>query len=256
MRTANPMFRGNAFAVVGVRDEADDRARLTVAGTMRKAVVLAVLLLAAAWYVWRHALYLPLSAEGLAAVGGGIAMVFGVVTYLRREWAGITSPVFAMCIGMLVGGMSSYLARTIGAPVGIAVMGSPAAFVVMLWLYNRRVLHPSDPLRMSLNIVTGGMFLLYLLTFVMQPLGVDIPVLVLEPVAITLCALTVSVAALNLTLDVEEIERAARESASAEFEWFGAFALLVTLVWMYPESIRLLARVHARVLRGGPLDDD
>jgi uncharacterized YccA/Bax inhibitor family protein len=255
MHTANPILRTRALspatagaaatpARAGV--EAGREPVMTLAGVLGKVAVLLVLVVLSTLAVWRNVYYMPLSAEGWGTLGCGIGMVFGVLIVLRPTWAGVLAPVVAMCVGLTVGGMSAYIERIGGGPVGIAVVASPIAMVVLLWMYRAGIVHPRERTRAVSNVVTGGIVLLFLLSFVLQPWVIGVPVLAFSPAGAVLCAIVLAVAGLNLVLDVGAVRASARAGAPVELEWYAAFALLVSLVWMYPEMVRMLARAYSR----------
>lgn len=248
MRTANPVLRDPLLLQVAPAGQP----AMTLHGVLGKAMALACLVAVAFFIPWQRLLYQPLSAEALAACGMGIGMIFSAIAWMRRDWAGLVAPVVALCVGLLLGGMSAYLHREVGGLVGIALVGSPAAFGVLLWLHHAHLAEPGERVRACLNVVTGALFLLYLVTFALQPIELlRMPLLLTEPVGAMFCVLVVSVAALNLVLDFDRVGEVVRAGASEELEWYAAFGLLISLVWMYPESIRLVTRLHSRVRRSG-----
>ena len=197
-------------------------------------VGIVLLSLAAAW---RGAKVYPLSAEAWWALGLGSAMVFGVLTYLRHRWAPFTAPIVALSVGVSLGGLSAYLQRESGGFFGIAVLGAVATFPVTLWLLHQRVIPATDRVRIVVHAVAGALFLLHLTRWALVPAGVGMPGLLgVGPVGIAFCALLAAVAAVNLALDLQVVaggmdDGRNDEAELAALQWYGAFALLVTMLW-------------------------
>jgi uncharacterized YccA/Bax inhibitor family protein len=181
-------------------------------------------------------------------MAGAIAgLVLGLVTSFARRFAFVTAPLYALAEGAFLGWISH---RTeVGAPgaVKTAVLGTFGTTFARLAIYRLRIITVTENFRLGVAAATGGLALLYLLTFVLGLFGVRVPYVHesgLIGIGITLFA--IGVAAMNLVLDFDYIEQAAERGAPKYLEWYGAFALMVTLVWLYMEILRLLSKLRSR----------
>ncbi len=258
LRNSNPFFTPRAFAFSGPQGAAPDLAlspagvrtgggprALTIDGVVGKAAVLLALLVLSAGVTWARvisddgvdAAALPL-AIGAALVG----LVLALVTGFRPAAARFTAPAYALVEGVLVGAISGIYAFLYDGVVPLAVGLTFGVLAVLLALYRARVIRVTERFRSVVVAATGAIFLVYLVNLVLGLFGVSVPFLhQTGPIGIGISLVIVAVAALNLLLDFDFIERSARAGADARLEWFAAFGLLVTLVWLYLEILRLLA---------------
>jgi len=243
MRSGNPILKEDTFAPVG------RGAVMTVQGTVTRALILLVLAVAGASTVWGRALAEP----GSGVVGVGIAagvlggLVMAIATILRPAWAPVTAPIYALLEGVFLGAISAiFEARYPGIAIQAVALTFGTAFA-MLALYKAGILRATPAFTRGVVAATGAIFLLYLASFVLRLFGVEMPFLHdAGPIGILISVAIVAVAALNLVLDFDLIERGAAGGAPRYMEWYGAFALMVTLVWLYLEILRLLARLQRR----------
>lgn len=224
--------------------------RMTLNGTILKTGVLLGLLLASAMVPWfwlgagdptaDPGPYLPFLLTGLV---GGLVMLFA--TIFRPQWAHLTAPGYALFEGLLVGAVSALYASAYEGIVSQAVLATIGVAAGMLLLYSNRIITVTDRLRRGVIAATFGIMAVYLLSFVMRLFGASIPLLHdTGPLGIGISLLIVGVAAFNLLLDFDYIERGVRNGAPKHGEWYGAFGLVVTLVWLYLELLRLLAKLR------------
>jgi uncharacterized YccA/Bax inhibitor family protein len=229
------------------RPPADYQA-MTVGGTISATAVLLVVLLMGGGIGWTQVktvegqissfpgwLLLPL----LAALGVAILTIF------KPRLARFTSPVYALLEGLVLGAIShAYEAQWNGIVVQ-AVGLTVAVLSIMLFLYGTRVIKVTDRLRTGIIAATGAVFVVYLVAMVFSLFGVRVSFLNDGgPMAILFSLVVVGIAAMNLVLDFDFIERGAAAGAPKYMEWFGAFGLLVTLVWLYIELLRLLGNLR------------
>ena len=243
-RSGNPAF--NAFSRVsraGFGAEA-----MTVQGAVNKSFLLLVVLMACALLPWSQA-----TGGNLQAVGGEmmLGLIGGLVLALIVSFKPTTAPYlsvpYAALEGLVLGGIS---AQFNASYPGIAIEAVGATFavtMVMLVLYRARVIRVTDRFRAMVIGATGGIFLLYLASWILGFFHVVVPFInSASPLGIGFSVLVVLIAAFNLALDFDMIERGAAGGAPKYMEWYGAFALMVTLVWMYLEMLRLLSKLQRR----------
>ena len=248
-RSGNPMFRSNAFQPDATFDETDSTQRMTLAGAINKTGILLVLCLVSAGYVWNQFFQSsePPAVNGLMMLGllGGLAMA--IVTIFKRQWAGLTAPAYALLQGLALGGISAMFELQYPGIV-IQAVGLPFGTLAMLLLaYKTGLIKPTENFRLMIVAATGGIALLYLVSFVMGFFGSSVGFIHSNGLfGIGFSLFVVAIAALNLVLDFDFIEAGAEQGAPKYMEWYGAFSLMVTLVWLYLEILRLLAKLRSR----------
>ena len=248
-RSGNPMFRSNAFQPDATFDETDSTQRMTLAGAINKTGILLVLCLVSAGYVWNQFFQSsePPAVNGLMMLGllGGLAMA--MVTIFKRQWAGLTAPAYALLQGLALGGISAMFELQYPGIVIQAVGLTFGTLAVLLLAYKTGLIKPTENFRLMIVAATGGIALLYLVSFVMGFFGSSVGFIHSNGLfGIGFSLFVVAIAALNLVLDFDFIEAGAEQGAPKHMEWYGAFSLMVTLVWLYLEILRLLAKLRSR----------
>ena len=248
-RSGNPMFRGNAFQPDATFGETDSTQRMTLAGAVNKTGILLVLCLVSAGYVWNQFFQSsePPAVNGLMMLGllGGLAMA--IVTIFKRQWAGLTAPAYALLQGLALGGISAMFELQYPGIVIQAVGLTFGTLAMLLLAYKTGLIKPTENFRLMIVAATGGIALLYLVSFVMGFFGSSVGFIHSNGLfGIGFSLFVVAIAALNLVLDFDFIEAGAEQGAPKYMEWYGAFSLMVTLVWLYLEILRLLAKLRSR----------
>ena len=248
-RSGNPMFRSNAFQPDATFDETDSTQRMTLAGAINKTGILLVLCLVSAGYVWNQFFQSsePPAVNGLMMLGllGGLAMA--IVTIFKRQWAGLTAPAYALLQGLALGGISAMFELQYPGVVIQAVGLTFGTLAMLLLAYKTGLIKPTENFRLMIVAATGGIALLYLVSFVMGFFGSSVGFIHSNGLfGIGFSLFVVAIAALNLVLDFDFIEAGAEQGAPKYMEWYGAFSLMVTLVWLYLEILRLLAKLRSR----------
>ncbi len=247
MRTANPALNDRVFrdATVGSFED-----RMTIEGTVNKTgllLICAVLTAAWTWHLYMQsrdaAVVAPFTLVG--AIGG---LIIGWVTIFKKNWAPITGPIYALLEGLVLGGVSAIF--EVRFP-GIAIQAVSLTFgtlVVLLLVYRTRLIPVTQNFRLGVVAATGGIFFVYLITMVLGFFGIQFGSSIYGAglVGIGFSVFVVIIAALNLVLDFDFIERGAQSGAPKYMEWYGAFGLMVTLIWLYLEILRLLAKARRR----------
>jgi uncharacterized YccA/Bax inhibitor family protein len=221
---------------------------MTVSGTVNKTGILTLCVIASAAWTWTRAFNNGVeSVMGLVAIGAIGGLIFALVTTFKSAWSPITAPIYAVLEGLVLGGISAiYEQQFKGLPMQ-AVGLTFGVLIALLLVYRTGVIRVTDKFRMGVVAATGGIFAFYLLTWILGFFGVRFPSLWgSSPLSIGISVVIVIVAALNLVLDFDFIERGAAAGAPKYMEWYGAFGLMVTLIWLYLEILRLLAKLRSR----------
>lgn len=247
MRSANPALRADTFEKAARADAGSDR--MTVNGTIGKTTLLLLLLVVTAGWTWSR--FMPdRNVETIYPfmIGGAIGgLVFAFATIFKPTWAPVTAPVYAALQGLFVGGLSAILEAQFPGIVLQAVLLTFGVMLTMLLAYRAGVIKVTRKFRMGLVAATGGIFLIYMATWVLGFFGVSIPYIHGSgPIGIGFSVVVIIIAALNLVLDFDFIETGAEMGAPKHMEWYGAFGLIVTLVWLYIEILRLLSKLNRR----------
>ncbi|HTP78970.1 MAG TPA: Bax inhibitor-1/YccA family protein [Bacteroidota bacterium] len=247
MRTANPALNAKTFE--GFDAVADAEGRMTLQGTVNKTAIMLLLLLAAACYTWSLFFessnirpVVPWLLVGL--VGGGI---LGFVTVFKKTWAPVLAPAYAVCQGLVLGAISSVMELQYPGIVIQAVALTFGTLFCLLIAYSSGLIKPSENFRLGVASATGAIALIYIVDIGLRLFGIPIPFIHDSGlIGIAFSLFVVAVAALNLVLDFDFIENGAAEGAPRYMEWYGAFGLMVTLIWLYLEILRLLAKGRSR----------
>ena len=244
MKTSNPALNVNSFRV----DQAVSGEEMTLTGTVNKTGVLLICVVATAAWSWSRFFRastsdaaLPL---GIGLVGG---FVVAMVTIFKKEWSPITAPLYALLEGLALGGISAMFERRYH---GIAIQAVGLTFgtlFVLLMAYQSGVIRVTEKFKLGVVAATGGIAVFYLAQFVLGFFGVHFAALNGSGLlGIGFSVVVVIVAALNLVLDFDFIESGVSAGAPKYMEWYGAFGLIVTLVWLYLEILRLLSKINDR----------
>jgi uncharacterized YccA/Bax inhibitor family protein len=245
LRTNNPVFPAHFYDDWAYRR--DVRTTMTVEGTALKSLVLlAVLMLTAAWS-WTQVANQQL-AGGLvmgAALGGFVVAIF---TTFRPTAAPITAPIYAALQGVFLGAISKIIDMRYHGIASQAVMLTFGVMLLMLFIYATGLIRVTPRLTAAIVAATGALCLVYLAMFLLRIFHVtDFDPFTANPMlGIALSVGIVALAAFNLLLDFEFIQQGSRAGAPKAMEWYGAFGLMVTLVWLYLEIIRLLRLLNDR----------
>ena len=174
-----------------------------------------------------------------------LMVVMALVTTFKREWSAVTAPVYALLEGLFLGGLSAMLElRFPGIAIEAVALTFGTAFC-MLMAYRSGLIRATQKFTMGIAAATGGIALVYLVTMVIGFFGVQVPLIYGSgPIGILFSLVVVVIAALNLILDFSVIEEGAANGAPRYMEWFAAFGLMVTLIWLYLEMIRLLSKLR------------
>ena len=246
MRTSNPALKGDFLRTQAGAFGAD---AMTVSGTVNKAGILSICVIATAAWTWNRFLNSPspevvLPSIMIGAIGG---FVLALVTIFKKEWSPVTAPAYALLEGLVLGGVSAMFELRFPGIAMQAVGLTFGTLIALLLAYRSGLIRVTDKFRLGVVAATGGIAVFYLITFVLGFFGVHFSSIYGSGlVGIGFSVVVVIVAALNLVLDFDLIESGARAGAPKYMEWYGAFALMVTLIWLYLEIIRLLSKLRSR----------
>ncbi len=242
-RTSNPALNPKAFQGTVAAGEA-----MTLQGTVNKTGILLILTAASAAWTWERFAVAGSPAVMPLLIGGAIGgFIVALVTIFKKEWSPVTAPIYALLEGLVLGGIS---ASVNAAAQGIAIEAVSLTFgtlVVLLLAYTSRIISVTQKFRLGVIAATGAIALVYLGTIVLGFFGVHtFSIYGSGAIGIAFSAFVVVIAALNLVLDFDFIENAARMGVPKYMEWYGAFGLMVTLIWLYLEILRLLVKLRGR----------
>lgn len=243
MRSGNPALKADTFAGAYAAAGAE---QMTLGGTVNKTALSLVILLITASYIWNRGAQDPfLGAWILGSVVAGF--VVAMVTVFKQTWAPITTPIYAALEGIALGGISVVFEARYPGIVSQAVFLTFGTLGALLVAYRSGMIKATENFKLGVVAATGGIALVYLLSFVLGMFGVSMPVVNSSgPIGILFSVFVVVLAAFNLVLDFDFIETGVNRGAPKYMEWYGAFGLLVTLVWLYLEILRLLAKLQGR----------
>jgi uncharacterized YccA/Bax inhibitor family protein len=244
MRTTNPALNDRVFQ--GERAFGDS---MTLQGTVNKTGVLLICTVATAAWTWNLFLHThdPATLAPLVMVGAIGGFIAALVTIFKKTWAGVTAPIYALLEGLFLGGISAmFEARFPGIAIE-AVSLTFGTMVVLLLAYRSGLIPVTEKFRLGVVAATGGIVLIYVLSFILGFFGIHFTTIYgAGPIGIGFSVFVVIIAALNLVLDFDFIESGVRAGAPKYMEWYSAFGLMVTLIWLYLEMLRLLSKVRSR----------
>jgi uncharacterized YccA/Bax inhibitor family protein len=240
MATSNPAMNEAVYLRAG-RSETSTNA-MTLQGSVTKTAILLLMLLVAAAFAWSQATTL---AYGLLIAGSIGGFIVAMITIFKPNFSPITAPIYAALEGLLMGAISAVFEANYPGIVIQAVGLCIGVLAVMLFLFGTGIIRATEKFKIGVIAATGAICLVYLVDMVMSFFGTHIP-FIHEGGAfgIGFSLVVVVIAALNLILDFDFIEKGVQQQAPKYMEWYGGFSLLVTLIWMYLEILRLLAKMR------------
>ena len=245
MRTSNPALNARAFQGEG----AGIGEAMTLQGTINKTGLLLVCVVGTAAWTWNIFMHAG-NAQAVMPyllIGGIGGFIFALVTIFKKTWAPVTAPVYALLEGLVLGSISAMFEVRYH---GIAIQAVSLTFGTMFALllaYRSGLIPVTQNFNLGIIAATGGIALFYLAQIVLGFFGIHFTAVNGSgPIGIAFSVFVVIIAALNLVLDFDFIENAVTAGAPKYMEWYGAFGLMVTLIWLYLEILRLLAKLRSR----------
>lgn len=251
MRSGNPALNSNTFLNVdtGTVVGGDSQA-MTLAGTVNKTAILLMLTLVTASYTWSQFTG-PESLPALMpyAWGGAIGgLILALITVFKKTWSPVTAPLYALVEGLFLGAISAIFEMQFPGIVMQAVGLTFGTLAALLIAYKSGLIKATENFKLGVVAATGGIALLYLVNIGMRLFGFEGMGFIHDSgwMGIAFSGFVVVIAALNLVLDFDFIESGVEAGAPKYMEWYGAFGLVVTLIWLYLEILRLLAKLQSR----------
>ena len=243
MRTSNPALNSGTFEGVS----AQPGQTMTINGTVNKTAVLLVLVTCGAVFTWQEFTTSPDKAAPWIVAGGIGGFIVALITCFKKSIAGFTAPLYAVLEGLLLGGVSAMYETRFHGIVFQAVVLTFGTLLALLLAYRSGLIRATENFKLGVFAATGAIALLYLVGFVLSFFKIGIPYIHESGlVGIGFSVFVVVIAALNLVLDFDFIEQGAQQRVPKYMEWYAGFGLLVTLVWLYLEILRLLAKLASR----------
>jgi uncharacterized YccA/Bax inhibitor family protein len=223
---------------------------MTETGTLNKFFLLFLLVMASASLTWK-AFYDGVNVMPYVLGAAILGFITAMVVIFKKEWAAYVTPVYALFEGVVLGGISAtynnVFAKSAPGIVTQAVLLTFGVVIAMYVLYRFRIIKVTDKLRSIIFTATAGIAIFYLLSIVLSFFHINIGFINEgSALGIGFSLVVVVIAAMNLLLDFDMIEKGVAAGAPKYMEWYGAFGLLVTLVWLYLEILRLLAKLANR----------
>ncbi len=239
MRSGNPALSSKTFQnIEGIGTE-----KMTIEGTVNKTAMSLLLLMATASYTWMN------PSLGLMILGFIGGFIMAIITIFKKTWAPYTVSGYALLEGLALGGVSRIFEENYPGIASQAIFLTFGILAALLLAYKTGVIKPTENFKLGVFAATGGIFIMYFISFIMSIFGSGMSIM--NPnnasmMSIGFSLFVVVIASLNLVLDFDFIEEGAERGAPKYMEWYGAFGLLVTLIWLYLEILRLLAKLYSR----------
>ena len=242
LRSGNPALNTKTFSGFDMTTEAS----MTIMGTVHKTALGLLLLMSTALFTWNMPAGDP-RATGLMIVGMIGGLIVAIITIFKHHLAKYTVPSYALLEGLALGGISKFFEVMYPGIVNQAVMLTFGTLGALLLAYRSGLIKATENFKLGVVAATGGIFFVYLISWVLSWFSVSIPLIHSNSnMGILFSIVVVVIAALNLVLDFDFIEEGSEKGAPKYMEWYGAFGLLVTLIWLYLEILRLLAKLSSR----------
>jgi len=246
MKSSNPVMTGKVYEkVAGITA---DGSGMTINGTINKIGLMLLLVIGAAAYTWNMVMGAnPGNANTLMIIGAVGGFIMALVTVFRPQTSAITAPIYAILEGLFLGAISAIINAKYPGVAFQAVLLTIGTLFTMLFLYRSGRIRATPRFRKGVMMATGAVFFAYLFSWILGMFGMPIGFMHSNgPIGILVNMAIIVVAALNLIMDFDFIEKGSAMGAPKYMEWYGAFGLMVTLVWLYIEFLRLLSRFAGR----------
>ncbi len=242
-KTSNPALRGDTFT----GEHAAFGDTMTMPGTVNKTGILLLCAIATSAWTWNRFHAEPESVGPYMLLGLIGGFIMAMVTIFKKEWSPVTAPIYALLEGLALGGISAMFEIRYN---GIALQAIGLTFgvlIVMLLAFSSGLIRATEGFKLGVISATGGIALFYFVEFILGFFGIHFATINgANPIGIGFSFIVVIVASLNLVLDFDLIQRGAQSGAPKYMEWYGGFAVMVTLIWLYLEMLRLLSKVRSR----------
>ncbi|MBN2667927.1 MAG: Bax inhibitor-1/YccA family protein [Bacteroidales bacterium] len=249
-KSSNPVLQDKIFRSESLQAGAKT---MTVNGTIEKTGLLLLIVMVAASYTWQKFFNSGDVENAMSSLsgwmfGGAIGgFIVAIATMFLKKYAAYLAPIYAVLEGLFLGAISAFFESMYPGIVMNAVLGTFATFFIMLLTYRTGLIKVNDKFRGIMIVATGAVALTYFMSFLLSFFGVNMSFLHDNSMlSIGISVVVIVIAALNLLMDFDFIERGSAYGAPKYMEWFGAFGLMVTLIWLYLEILRLLSKLQSR----------
>ncbi len=244
IKSSNPALTSTVFRKAA--SLAGSSEVMTIDGTVNRCFILLALLVTAATITWGR-FFDGASVMGYVVAGGGVGFVLALTLAFKKEWAPTIAPLYACCQGLFLGAISALFEQSYPGIVLQAVGLTFGTLFCLLGAYKSGMIKVTENFKLGLVAATGGLMLFYLVSFVLSLVGVPLTLFQGSGlISVGFSLVVVVIAALNLVMDFDFIENGADMGAPKYMEWYAAFGLMVTLIWLYVEIVRLLAKLQSR----------
>ena len=242
-RTSNPALNSNTFKNVVKKDSLHLDNTMTIRGTVDKTALALCLLVISGYYSFSQ------QNLTLIFVGGVIGLFLFFTLIFKKSWAPFIVPLYSISQGFVVGGISYFYNSQYEGIVLQAVLLTILVLFSMLFAYRSKIIKPSENFKLAIFSSIMAILLIYVIGFFMGLFGTGLSIL--DPrnsslASIGFSVIVVAIGAFSLVIDFDFIEEGAEKGAPKYMEWYGAFGLLVTLIWLYFEILRLIAKLRNR----------
>lgn len=248
LRSGNPALKHDTFSSYSttVQGGIDDGTTMSLNGVVNKTALMLVFLTGTAGVTWKFAFAQQMNIVFSLMIGGLIAgTILAFITIFKKNVANYTALPYAMCEGLVLGGISAIFEMRYPGIVMQAVGATFGTLFCLLAAYRSGMIRATENFKLGVVAATGGIAMLYLVNMVMRMFGTQMPfVHDAGAFGIGFSLFVVVIAALNLVLDFDFIESGVEQRAPKKLEWYAAFGLMVTLIWLYLEILNLLAKLQ------------
>ena len=239
MRSGNPALNSKIFTSA----DRNNSGIMTIEGTVNKTAMSLLLLMVTASYTWMN------PSPGLMMLGFIGGFIMAIITIYKKTWAPYTVSGYALLEGLALGGVSRIFEMQYPGIASQAIFLTFGILAALLLAYKTGVIKPTENFKLGVFAATGGIFIMYLISFIMSFFGSGLSIL--NPNNTSMFSIGISlfivvIASLNLVLDFDFIEEGAEQGAPKYMEWYGAFGLMITLIWLYIEILNLLMKLRSR----------
>ena len=240
MRSGNPALNKNTFK--NFTDNSISN-QMTIDGTVNKTMLSLIVLFISAYYSWNS------FSQSFIIVGSIGGFITALITIFKKHLAMYTVPIYAVFKGLMLGSLSFIFESSYPGIVNQAVFLTFGIMGALLFAYKTKIINPTENFKLGIFAATGGIAIIYIINFIMSFWCGGISVM--DPsnssmFSIGFSFFVVIIASLNLVLDFDFIEEAAEAGVPKYMEWYAAFGLLITLIWLYVEILRLLSKLQNR----------
>ena len=242
-RTLNPALNSNTFKNINKKDSLFLNESMTIKGTVDKTALALCILVISGYYSFSQENLI------LMAVGGFIGLILFFTLIFKKSWAPFIVPLYSISQGFVVGGFSYLYNSQYEGIVLQSVLLTILVLFSMLFAYRSKIIKPTQNFKLAIFSSIMAIFVLYVIGFFMGLFGTGLSIL--DPRNSSLASIgasvfIVAIGAFSLVIDFDFIEEGAEKGAPKYMEWYGAFGLLVTLIWLYFEILRLVAKLRNR----------